>query len=519
MMPHDTSPTPDAAPEHPGAPDQGAVPGASTARPADRMRRRVITGTLWSMLGIAALGLTRLIYNALIGRTGEPARLAEVNAQVSLAFFATFLTASATAMGASKFVAFTLARDGAASAAAVRRKLARWTVVGSIAVLLALVAGGRVILPGASWSDLIWVGALIAAYGAYTFTKAVLYAYDRAGRYAALEVTSDAAALCLTVIAVWWFPNALLAPLVVGYTGFAIAAYLSTPRSPTRQPPPDFGRELGGFVAYTAIGIAASQGLFQVAMVVARNLTDGDQAGAYAAAMSLVTPAFFLPRALALAFFPAAASAVGAGNRDLLARHTQATTRMLALIALPCFALAAMLGGPVLAIVFGADYAAGGPTFAVLVAAVFWYVVAVPSVNALSSLELTLARVPPLASVGGVVLGSGVWAGIALFTESPSAVGVAAGYLAAMTTQAGVPLVLATRHLGLSWGRLPLRFAVSVPAAAGLATAAILLGYGWASLACAATNLALFAVVHRRDLGTLAGGLGTLRADVRPNME
>src|SRR5690606_31962976 len=155
---------------------------------------------------------------------------------------------------------------------------------------------------------------------------------------------------------VFWLRGVLLAPLVIGYAVFAVAAHFSVPKDrsgplPADDERRDLRRETIGFVLLTALGIVASQGLFQVTMGVARHITDGSAAGAYAAAMSLITPAFFLPRALALAFFPAAAEAVGGGDLDGLARHTDAISRFLALAMLPCFVLAAMLGGPVLGLV------------------------------------------------------------------------------------------------------------------------------------------------------------------------
>ena len=104
------------------------LPDSDAESARRRLTGRLVRGTLWSMLGIAALGITRLVYTALIGRTGDPARLAEVNSQVSLAFLATFATAAATGAGAQKVLPLTAARSGAAAAAAVRRKLTWWTV-------------------------------------------------------------------------------------------------------------------------------------------------------------------------------------------------------------------------------------------------------------------------------------------------------------------------------------------------------------------------------------------------------
>lgn len=468
-------------------------------------RTRLLTGTLWSMLGLAALGVTRLVYTALIGRTGSPQRLAEVNAQVSLAFVATFLTAAATGAAAAKFIPLAAARHDNAAAAAVSRTLVRWTVLGTAVLVVGLGLSGSVLLPGAGFVDVAWVAALTVAYGAYTYAKQALYGWRLPYRYAGLEVAADVLIIGCTVVAVLWLPVHLLAPLVVGYAGFAIAAALAVPRH-RPGPAPDLGRrELGGFVAYTALGIAAGQGFFQISMVVAQHSTPGAQAGMYAAAMSLIGPAFFAPRALALAFFPSAAEATGRGDAVGLARQTDTLTRMLLLTTLPAFAVAAMLGGPALRLVFGSTYADAGAVFAVLLLAVLLYVVAVPSVNVLSAGGLASVRVPPLASAAGLLVGVLVWLvlGVAgVLRGVDGGVGVALGYLAGMLVQAGVPLAIAFRRLPSrgAWLGITGRLVISLVAAIGLAGLAVHNPEPLVVLGCVAGFTLVYGVLHGREL-------------------
>jgi O-antigen/teichoic acid export membrane protein len=512
-VPNDTLPGPAGASANPPAGASADPADASADTPtsgsAHRLAARLVRGTFWSMLGIAALGLTRLVYTALIGRTGDPARLAEINAQVSLAFFATFATAAATGAGAAKFLPLATARWGPAAAVSVRRKLSLWTLTGTGLVIGLLALAGRWVLPGAGWLDVATAGALTAAYSAYSFAKSVLYGYHQARRYAVLEVGADLAILGLTVATLVWAPppwRALLVlPLVIGYAGFALATAASLPRRPgaghTPGPlPRDAGRldaELRGFVAYTSLGIAAGQGFFQVSMVVAGHTTAGTDAGVYAAAMALVTPAFFLPRALALAFFPSAAEAIGRGDDAALARHTATVTRVLALTMLPAFALAALVGRPALGLVFGPSYASGGAVFAVLVLAVLLYVIAVPSVNFLSAHDLALARIPPLASTVGVVIGGLTWL---VATPRLGSVGVALGYLAAMVVQAGVPVTVAVRRLCHVRVRRILSYAATGGVGIALVGLAVAVPRLDVRVACAIAFCAMFVLLQGREV-------------------
>lgn len=528
----------------------GPTDDSTLASARHRLAARVLRGTLWSMLGIAALGLTRLVYTALIGRTGDPARLAEINAQVSLAFFGTFATAAATGAGAAKFLPFAMSRWGPAAALSVRRELSLWTLAGTAVVVALLAVIGRWVLLGAGWLDVATVCALTAAYSAYSFAKSVLYGYHLARRYAVLEVSADAAILALTAAALVWAPPqwraVLVLPLVIGYAGFALAANVSTrhehpqpgkdsgpgehagpgeyPRPgehagpriagrSRREPMPPLGAELGGFVAFSALGIAAGQGFFQLSMVVAGHTASSAEAGVYAAAMSLVAPAFFLPRALALAFFPAAAEAVGRGEGAALAKHTATVTRVLALGMLPAFTLAAMLGGPLLGLVFGRSYASGGAVFAILVLAVLLYVIAVPSVNVLSAYDLVLARIPPLASTAGVVVGGLTW-----FAVSPrlGATGIAVGYLAGMVVQAGVPVVVAFRRLGLARVGPMVRYAATGGTGIALAGVAVAIPHAAVVAGSAVLFGVVFALLEGREVARTVRRVRRLTTATRP---
>jgi len=446
------------------APAAGADPAAGTSR-------SVLAATLWSMLGIAALGLTRLVYSALVGRSGGPAVLGSVNNAVSLSLLATFVTAGATGQAVTKYVA---QRTGAgAGGAAVRRLLDRLTLAAVLVAGVVLVAAAPWLFAGhelgagahARWRTGVLAALLMLAYAGYTYAKAVLYGHRLARRYAVLEVVSDLVALALTVAVLGvgapaWF----LVPLIVGYGTFTVWALLTARTVAARRDagtapavlPAGLAREIVAFVGLTCLGTVASQGFFQACMVVAGKTLSAHGAGLYAAAMTAVTPAFFLPRALALAFFPAAASAVGAGDRSGLARQVDVATRALTAVSMPVFVLAAVLAPVLLRLVFGAAYAGAAGAVGVLAAAIWLYVSAVPSVNVLSAHGLSWARVPPFASSAGVVLGVAVWLVLlaGLGWRGPAAVAV--GYLASTLLQAGVPLVVARRRLararsGFGW--------------------------------------------------------------------
>jgi hypothetical protein len=129
-------------------------------------------------------------------------------------------------------------------------------------------------------------------------------------------------------------------------------------------------------------------------------------------------------------------------------------------------------------------------------------VLAVPSVNVLSAYDLRLARIPPLASAAGVVVGTAAWL---LVGDRFGALGVAAGYLAGMFVQAGTPLVLALRRLGLSPARLLGRYAIGTAVGIALAAVAVTVPRVLVVTLCMVGFGLMYAVLHRRDLADIWG--------------
>lgn len=441
--------------------------GASVQPVADLPSPPSVTRTAGlSMVAVVALGGTRLVYSVLVGRAGGPVVLGAVNAAISYATLATLLVSAGTGAAAAKFVAAAYGVGRPGEAAGVTRLLSGWTAAGTAISVLAAGALAPVLLGRVDGPLLAGTLALLVAYAGYTYTKGLLYGAGQVRRYVRLEVATDAAALLLTALAVLAGDAWLLVPLVAGYAGFTAVAFAARPRGPADPLSPARRAEIRTFVWLAVLGTVASTGFLLLSQLAARRYAAPPDVGRYAAALALIAPAYFLPRALSLALFPAMAGAASRGEGGQVQRQADVGTRVIAVGMLPLFAGAVFLAGPLLTLFYGGRYAAGAGVLAVLMAATYISVVPVPAVNSLVAGDRRYVGVPAWSSVAGLALGVGWWA---VFGPAGGALAVAVGYLVGSVVQAGVPVAVAWRRHRLAWGRLALRVAGGVALAGGLA--------------------------------------------------
>jgi O-antigen/teichoic acid export membrane protein len=299
----------------------------------------------------------------------------------------------------------------------------------------------------------------------YGIAKGALYGFDRVVPYTWLEIAGSVVAVIATVAVVASGSHAYLAPLILGYAVlmFGAAWVLRPQREETQSRLAGARRrEMAGFVGLASIGGLASAGLLQLLPLLARWFTTAVEVSYFVAAVTLVAPLYFLPRALGMALFPAMAQAHGAGEVDVVRRHADLSTRALLVLLAPVFAVGILIARELLLLFGGAPYAAGAAVLQVLLVATYLAVIQVAAVNALSSGTRREVRIPVFSAVAGSLLGLvlliplGAWFG---------STGVGVAYLVAVGAGAGGPIIAAWRRYAMAWSDPLVRSLVLVGAA------------------------------------------------------
>lgn len=447
---------------------------------------------LLSMLALVALGLTRVIHGYLVSNATTDATYGLIGNLLAVTTIASLLLPAGVSSAASKFVPFHRGAGDLSGARGVHRFLSWLGLAG--AVVLGVGAG---LIAWAHYDlavvDGVWVGVLAAAFSLYSVDKASLYGFARVPAYVRLELACSAIAVAATVAVVVSGSTAYLAPLAIGYGLFVLGARWVL-RPDARGARSGFDRrEVLGYVALASTGTLASAGFLQGTQLLAWVFAQPAEVAYFTAAVTLVTPMYFLPRALGLALFPSMAEAHGAGDTAAVRAHADLSTRALFVLLAPLFAAGVLVAREVI-VVFNRDYGDGTRVLQLLLAATYLAVVQVAAVNALSSGSARHVRIPVLSAVCGALVGLSVAAALG---GPLGATGVGIAYLVGTAVTAGGPVVAVWRIYGMPWGG-PVARSVGLVAAA-LATACVLDGPAWLDVLAALVAAALGVLLLHRD--------------------
>ncbi|MDR7301858.1 hypothetical protein [Haloactinomyces albus] len=458
---------------------------------------------LVSATGIAVQGLVRFVYNLLVGRMLPAGFLAATNSAISTALLATMLWPTSLGAAASKFVA----RE--AGDVALREALTRYLARLSLLTSTALGAGAGlltyfVLAPGELTTG-IFVGLLTIGWSGYTFVRGAQYATGRVLRATVWDGLSFVVAVGgLVLVLVLGLRAWLLLPLTAGYLLYTIAGW---PRAGRGSIEPALRTEINRFVAWGVLGSLATGGFLQLTMVLADQTGDVVSADAYAAALTLATPASMLGSVLSLLLLPALSSAVGRGDLDAVRRHTDVAHRGLVTTVGGVFGVL-VVGSRLIVALIWPRLSEAVPVLEVLLVATFLLTVSTVVTESIRSYSEHGARVVALIRSAGFVVGLGV--AVALI-PGMSVIGIALGYLVGMVIIGSLPMVLVWRRDRHRWGALMLRVlagTVLAGALVGLRSAAH--GPGWLDVAMIAVFALGWALLHRSDL------MAMVRRSVRP---
>ena len=370
------------------------------------------SAAVFSTWGIGVKGLARLGYTVLIGRAFGTETLGHASALMSLSIFVALLWPTAAGNTASRFVALALHRSE--SEAAVTKALGTSMLVSSVVLGVAAVPVARAL--GNGWTLSLLGAWLVVGYGLYAFARGAQLGYHRAGRVASWDTVSAAVALGALVAVVAGGQGALvLAPLALGYTVFAVACWPRS-RAGSGDAAPAV-REALRFAAWNVLAGLTTNGLLQLAMIAAQVVAPGREAGVYAAAFTLATPASMLGQAVSQIVIPAFAHrGEGASLRN---RGPLLVFGVFSLVAAVVFGAMALLAPWYLPLFYPAEGADAVPVLRLLMLGVYVFTVAL--IPAALLLATGRSRSVALVSVAGFA------AGVVTIVATASSAGVQAG--------------------------------------------------------------------------------------------
>ena len=420
-------------------------------------------GSVYSTTGLIAQGLLRFATSLLVGHLAGKTVLGEVASAIAMSLTLALLWPTTTGSAASMFLA--RARGAGKSdelrATATHLRI-RTTQTGLLLGVVAIPLW--VLVDGGSWQGALSVAALTIAYSGYSFTRGVQFGAGQVLRATMWDVTSVVLGLgCLVILLLAGVRGtALVVPLVLTYGLYTLAGW---PYGAGDKAGRERRRELDGFVVLGAIGSLASTGFLQLSQVAAKLAAGDAEAGQYASAIALATPASLLAASLTLVLLPSLSEAFGRGDLEAFRTQTDRATRALAVTMVAIFCSIMVCSRLIVSVVWGPEFAGAEKLLPVLVAAVLATNLCVASVNALNTRSRRGMLINTSASLFGMAIGVAVWLVLA---PRLGPYGVAIGYLCGTVSIAVTPIAWVWRRDGHRWSLVFGKVLLGVAVAAGM---------------------------------------------------
>lgn len=253
----------------------------------------VLSRAAVSTIGMAVQGIARFVYTLAIGRLAGPESLAEVNALLSVAVFASLFWPAPAGTAASRFIP----AGGIAQSALV-------TLKRSFAISVVLLSIGSIAaawLLGSSLAQILGCAALTVGYSGYVFVRGVLIGQDRILRATIIDTVTSLAAVTVLILALLGDAHwALLLPLAVSYLLFTL---MSWPRG-TAKVTGETKHLVLAFTRDSTIAMVATGGLLPAVSMLILVFETPSVAGYFAAGLTLATPANQISQALSQVLVP-----------------------------------------------------------------------------------------------------------------------------------------------------------------------------------------------------------------------
>ena len=452
------------------------------------VRTNAIRNTLFSSVGIYTEYLLGMLTSIFIARHLGPEDFGAYSAVIWMVAMSVAMTNSGTASAVIKFVAELRGaekQDQIAIAIAYLRRAQRWFLLAVLVIggLLLYFAGNRII-PG--FNHVMMFGFLVIAVSLrsqYMFNVGIAKGFENFRATAIIASVVTPLNLGMVVFA-WWVDGEVEALLVVFLISSALFYAVSQMLTSRMIPPPGkdvvlpeillrrVRRHMRLVAVTVTVGFLAAS---EVEVFFLNMFGTAHAAGMFKVAYQLaVGAAMLVPGVVGALMLPMMANALSQG-RDIAGQRFVASTSYLAMLAAPLVAFGVVFSAPIIGLLYGAEYAAAAPAFAICLFACSLAMVTQGGSSLLVSADRQLTILVMVVGLGVLKILLDV-----VLIRAYGLHGAVLAYVVVAIINAVAITILALRTIGLhpDWVRL-----LRITIAAGLAAlAALPLRGHWPSL-------------------------------------
>lgn len=412
-------------------------------------RERSFRAFIFSVISLTLVGLIRIIFSVVVGRTFNVEVLGMATVALSVALFASMVCATGFINSINKFIGDSLSRNETGKARNILESFLRFSLFLSIPIIAAIWFLNE------SISDLLNIdtGYLIAAIPIiflglfYYLFRATYYSLGASKAYMKRELAGGLMFIgTLLLLVALDLPSLVLIAFSAMYLLFIILSAFDVDK---RLPPASSeGRGLpSGIHAFTVISTIAT--MMSLSTIYVANMYTGAalgawDAGLYAAAFSAMSIVLLIPNGLALVLLPEISYLWGKNRLDSIRKYVSRWTTAILLLSAAIVGSMIILSEDIIMLLFSSDFVSADDTMRVLLLGVLSIIIARPAISALVGTEYV--KFNATVSVIAFCCALAAW-----FVLVPlyGILGTAFGYLIAATMNSLGPILYSRKMLSV----------------------------------------------------------------------
>ncbi len=411
------------------------------------MKDLIVKNTFLTGIALLLTGLTRIVYNIVVGKDFGADVLGQMNLALSFAMLCSLVISTIVENSATKYLSEFSAKGDIANCNLTFTMLLKWTIVGSIALVFAIILLCDPIARTlqVDLAVLMFGLPLIILIATHNFYRGCFYGFNKVVRYFKFETISSLLFFIVLGVILLHGEGNLLLPFILFYGLFTFLGAISLHKHTYSSKAPFlFRKEIGIYGLIAMIGTVSSTAKAHVANLFTGGYLSPEQVGYYSAAVSITTVLLFAPSIMGRVLLPSVSHAYGAGDTAVVKTLLNKATDTLSVIALFLCGISIILSEEILVLLFTPDFAAASFSLQMLILGICLSTITVPAVSALSGTEYV--KIPNVAGVLGLVVSLILWP---FLIPGFGINGTAIGYIIGVFVTAIIPLYYAQRIYGL----------------------------------------------------------------------
>lgn len=416
------------------------------------MKDLLIKNTLLTGIVLTLTGLTRIVYNVVIGKSFGAEVLGQINLIISVVMLFSMFISTILENSATKFLSEYFAKKDEKIIRNIFTMLQTWAIVGSfVLIIIAFIFRGYIASKVRVDEELFIVALpLIFLIATHHFYRGCFYGLNNVDKYFRFEIASSILLFVILGAIVFVRRYNLLLPFITYYALFSIISMFSLRTCLIRHDKSfDLRKQIGTYGTIAMVGTLASSSMAQIANIITGSYLSPECVGFYSAAVSITMILQFAPSVMGRVLLPSVSYIYGMNDIQILKKVLDKTTIWLSIAALFLGGISIILSKKILIILFSPDFTVATFSLQTLILGICLATITVPAVSVLSGSKYI--KIPNVAGVFGLLACLAIWP---YLIPRFGINGTATGYVIGIFVNSIIPLYYAKKYFGLELKRV-----------------------------------------------------------------